>query len=54
MDTTKSAKSQYNEGCLHCGAELEQQEGRGRIRRFCNPDHGDAYRRRMRALGYPV
>jgi hypothetical protein len=54
MDTTKPAKSQHNEGCLHCGATLAQVEGRGRIRRFCNGDHGKAYRQHMRALGFPV
>ncbi|MET8818238.1 hypothetical protein ACFVGP_09075 [Streptomyces rochei] len=54
MDATKSQKSQHDDGCLHCGATLEQVEGRGRIRRFCNPDHGKAYRQRMRALGFPV
>ena len=54
MDVTKSAKSQHDAGCLHCGAALAQVEGRGRIRRFCSGDHGKAYRTRMRALGFPV
>ncbi|MFF9171733.1 MULTISPECIES: hypothetical protein [unclassified Streptomyces] len=40
--------------CGHCGAELEQTPGAGRVRRFCNGDHGKAYRARMRALGFPV
>ncbi|MFF3497733.1 hypothetical protein [Streptomyces sp. NPDC003247] len=39
MDTTKSVKGQYDEGCLHCGEALMQQEGPGRVRLFCNPDH---------------
>jgi hypothetical protein len=54
MDYTKSAKSQCTAGCLHCGAPLTQAEGPGRLRRFCNPDHGKAYRSRMRALGFDV
>lgn len=54
MDYTKSAKSQCDAGCLHCGSPLKQVEGPGRIRRFCHRAHGVAYRRRMRALGFPV
>ncbi len=53
FDMTKSTK-QHHCGCLHCGAVLEQRTGRGRVRRYCNGDHGKAYRRRMRALGFPV
>jgi hypothetical protein len=54
MDYTKSTKIQCAAGCLHCGAELTQTRGPGRIRRFCDGEHGKAYRRRMRALGFPV
>ncbi|MCQ9134137.1 hypothetical protein [Streptomyces hilarionis] len=54
MDYTKPIKSQCTAGCLHCGAALEQKEGPGRIRQFCDGEHGKAYRRRMRALGFPV
>ncbi|MFD6027407.1 hypothetical protein [Streptomyces griseoluteus] len=54
MDYTKSFKSQCHAACLHCGAELEQKEGPGRVRRFCDGEHGKAYRRRMRALGFDV
>ncbi|MEU3986742.1 hypothetical protein AB0F77_42940 [Streptomyces sp. NPDC026672] len=54
MDFTKGFKSQCNTGCLHCGAPLTQTTGAGRVRRFCDGEHGKAYRRRMRALGFPV
>ncbi|WP_432158394.1 hypothetical protein [Streptomyces sp. bgisy153] len=54
MDMTKPAKIQYADGCLHCGAPLTQVRGQGRIRKFCSGYHGEAYRRRMRALGFPV
>ncbi|NEB32745.1 hypothetical protein G3I62_27245 [Streptomyces sp. SID14446] len=40
--------------CLHCGATLTQVPGRGRLRQFCTGEEGKAYRRRMRALGFPV
>ncbi|MFI2431859.1 hypothetical protein [Streptomyces sp. NPDC018693] len=40
--------------CGHCGAEITQKPGAGRVRRFCNGDHGKAYRRRLRALGVPL
>lgn len=54
MDCTKSYKSQCDAACLHCGATLEQKRGAGRVRRFCNGEHGRAYRQRMRALGFDV
>jgi hypothetical protein len=54
VDYTKSFKSQCNAACLHCGAELTQKEGPGRARRFCNGEHGKAYRRRMRHAGFDV
>ncbi|MGW1274576.1 hypothetical protein [Streptomyces sp. NPDC002491] len=54
MDYTKPAKSQCGTACLHCGATLTQVSGSGRIRQFCHGEHGKAYRRRMRALGFPV
>ncbi|MFI5795155.1 hypothetical protein [Streptomyces sp. NPDC051677] len=54
MDYTKPIKTQCTAGCLHCGAPLTQTEGAGRVRRYCDGEHGKAYRRRMRALGFPV
>ncbi|MFJ2737721.1 hypothetical protein [Streptomyces sp. NPDC087317] len=54
MDATQPAKSQCDNACLHCGTTLEQKSGPGRIRQFCNGDHGKAYRRQMRALGFPI
>ncbi|MDO0916799.1 hypothetical protein QQM39_40120 [Streptomyces sp. DT2A-34] len=54
MDYTKSAKSQCNAACLHCGATLEQKQGPGRVRQFCDGGHGKAYRTRMRALGFDL
>ncbi|MGW3989087.1 hypothetical protein [Streptomyces sp. NPDC004830] len=54
FDCTKTVKAQATEGCLHCGAPLTQTTGAGRVRTFCDGEHGKAYRRRMRALGFPV
>ncbi|MEV6537190.1 hypothetical protein ACFVTC_01920 [Streptomyces sp. NPDC057950] len=53
MDYTKPAKSQ-TVTCPHCSAELEQVSGAGRVRRYCSPEAGRTYRRRMRALGFPI
>ncbi|MFE2883178.1 hypothetical protein [Streptomyces sp. NPDC059272] len=54
MDYTKSLKSQTVATCPHCNAEVAQVPGRGRLRLYCTPDAGKAYRQRMRALGFPV
>ncbi|MYS37898.1 hypothetical protein K388_00308 [Streptomyces sp. KhCrAH-43] len=54
MDCTKPAKTQCDVTCGHCGADVEQTEGRGRRKLFCSAEHGRSYRRRMRALGFPV
>ncbi|WP_405418121.1 hypothetical protein [Streptomyces microflavus] len=54
MDYTKPAKPQMSVTCGHCAAPLEQKEGRGRLRRFCTPEHGKSFRRRMRAMGFDV
>lgn len=54
MDYTKSTKSQIVVTCPHCSAELEQTPGAGRVRRYCSAEAGRTYRRRMRALGFPV
>ncbi|MFI5995748.1 hypothetical protein ACIBAC_28345 [Streptomyces sp. NPDC051362] len=53
FDTTKPVKA-APVACLHCGATLTQVPGAGRLRRFCTGEEGKAYRRRMRALGFPV
>ncbi len=40
--------------CPHCGEEVPQVEGPGRVRLYCTPDAGRLWRQRMRALGFPV
>ncbi|MGW3632271.1 hypothetical protein ACWD7F_19260 [Streptomyces sp. NPDC005122] len=52
-DTTKPMKS-VPVACPHCGTELEQVPGAGRVRRYCSAEAGRTYRRRMRALGFPI
>ncbi|GGZ11271.1 hypothetical protein GCM10010300_64150 [Streptomyces olivaceoviridis] len=51
MDATKTAKQQPTQ-CLHCGADVEQTPGVGRLRRYCTPAHGRAWRLRMRIAGW--
>jgi cytochrome P450 len=48
-DYTKPVKSQT----VTCpfGVAIEQKPGAGRIKRFCNPEHGRSWRRRMRLAG---
>lgn len=50
-NTTKPVKAAPVH-CEHCGADVPQCPGRGRVRRFCTPEHGRLVRRRMRALGW--
>lgn len=47
------SKSQPVE-CPQCGAEVAQVPGPGKIKRFCTPQHGRSWRRRARALGWPI
>ncbi|MFF4930998.1 hypothetical protein ACFY2H_19140 [Streptomyces griseofuscus] len=54
MDFTKSYKSQCDAACLHCQVPLEQKQGAGRVKKYCTPQHGKAYRQRARALGLDV
>lgn len=54
MDYTKNVKPQMSVACGHCNADVPQTEGRGRVKRFCTPEHGRSFRRRMRALGFDV
>lgn len=54
MDYTKPTKPQMSVTCGHCAADVPQKEGRGRLRRFCTPEHGRSFRRRMRAMGFDV
>ncbi|KAF0651729.1 MULTISPECIES: hypothetical protein [Streptomyces] len=51
MDLTKPAKALPVE-CAYCGATVPQKPGAGRVRRFCTPHHGAAYRHRLRVLGW--
>ncbi|WP_163010834.1 hypothetical protein [Streptomyces dangxiongensis] len=51
MDYTKGAKGQAVQ-CLHCGTEIPQVPGVGRVRRYCRPSHGLAWRTRMRSAGW--
>lgn len=38
--------------CPHCGADVEQTKGAGRVRRYCSAQHGRLWRRRMRHAGW--
>ncbi len=40
--------------CPHCGSDLPQKPGAGRVRQYCTPEAGKAYRQRLRALGFPI
>lgn len=51
MDATRTAKQQLT-ACLHCGADIAQVPGAGRLRRYCTPAHGRAWRQRMRVAGW--
>lgn len=51
MDATKSAKQQPTT-CPQCGCDVEQTPGGGRVRRYCRPEHGRLWRRRMRHAGW--
>ncbi|MER6343753.1 hypothetical protein ACWC10_00345 [Streptomyces sp. NPDC001595] len=51
FDFTKGAKSQ-SVTCPQCGADVEQKPGAGRVRQYCTPGHGKAWRRRMRHAGW--
>lgn len=51
MDTTTPIKRQPTT-CLHCGADVEQKIGPGRLRKFCTAWHGRLWRRRMCAYGW--
>ncbi|MFJ4787183.1 hypothetical protein [Streptomyces sp. NPDC088794] len=52
FDCTKTVKEQHTAGCLHCGVELTQTQGAGRVRRYCTQAHGRLWRRRMRHAGW--
>ncbi|MEU2093634.1 hypothetical protein ABZ741_39280 [Streptomyces globisporus] len=54
MDYTKNAKPQMSVACGHCHADVPQTEGRGRVKRYCTPEHGRSFRRHMRAMGFDV
>lgn len=51
MDTTKPIKTQPAT-CLHCGTAVPQVAGAGRLKRYCAPEHGRAWRRKARFFGW--
>ncbi|ROQ27115.1 hypothetical protein EDD98_6772 [Streptomyces sp. PanSC19] len=53
MDTMKPVKDEAVT-CAHCGADVPQTAGVGRVKRYCTVEHGRLWRRHMRALGFPV
>ncbi|MEU3297330.1 hypothetical protein ABZ722_33980 [Streptomyces longwoodensis] len=38
--------------CPQCGSEVKQTPGVGRVKEFCKPSHGRAWRARMRHAGW--
>ncbi|CAL9380829.1 hypothetical protein SUDANB120_01053 [Streptomyces sp. enrichment culture] len=50
MDCTQPIKSTPT--TCPCGAEVQQTAGRGRVKRYCKPSHGETWRRRMAAMGW--
>lgn len=40
--------------CPHCGEDVAQKPGAGRVRLYCDPEAGRQWRRKMRSLGFPV
>ncbi|MFD9455342.1 hypothetical protein ACFWBC_19930 [Streptomyces sp. NPDC059985] len=51
MDTTQPIKG-AQVVCLHCGADVPQVSGQGRVKRYCTTWHGRLWRRRMAAYGW--
>lgn len=51
MDTTKPIKAQPT-SCAHCGADVPQAAGVGRVKLYCTPEHGRLWRRKARFFGW--